>query len=155
MNVVLGGSFVHELAHEHEAAGGAEVGVEVEALLEVGRDELEVGLAALGGGGDGGGQLGEADGGGVEQNGLCTGGIVEGDARGGGAGLGDGLLVEDDGAGLAAHGGQAVVLEGEGLADAHGRRVVGPGGAVGDGERGAGDGVADVGAIGVFGPEVG
>ena len=48
-----------------------------------------------------------------------------------------------------------MIGQGEGFAYAHAWRVVGPGGAVGNGEGGAGDGVADVGAVGIFGPEVG
>ncbi len=93
---VLACGDVMEFACEDEAADVAEEWIEVEALLEVGLGELEVGFAVFLCGFEGSRESGESYASLVEEDRLGAGGVVEYDAglRGGG----DGLLVDDGGA---------------------------------------------------------
>ncbi len=137
MDVVFARGFVHELADQDHGPDVADVRVEVNALLQVGREQLEVGFPLVLGGGDGDGQGLQADRAGVEQDRLGARRVVQDGAFLGGAGLRDGLLVEHIGAFLAANGRQAALRHGEGLTHAHGGRTGGPDGEIGHGEGSA------------------
>ena len=100
IEVVLAGVCIDKTTFQHESTLGTHGTVEVKTLLQMGWQGLEVDLADIDAGEHGGWQFIESAGC-SQQEGFGAGRVVQQRTLGVGAGVGDGLLVDDLGAGSA------------------------------------------------------